>query len=366
VTKQYVYLNNAAVGPLPERVLNAVIRTSMEKYYGETYWSDWEDEAEETRRIIARFINASPEEIALVPNTSEGIGIVANGIRWQRGDNIVTTDMEFPSNLFPWQVQARRRGIELRIVANRDGELLTEDFEGRIDRETRIVAVSHVQFSNGFKVDLKELSKIAHENGAYLVTDAVQSVGQTPVDVRDLEVDFLASSGYKWLLSPIATGFLYVKRPLIEELEPSIVGYRSAERMHEYSFREFKPASTARRFEHGQINFPGFSGMREALLLLEEVGLHRIERIIRKLSNQIIEGVESMSEVRMNSAFGEEYRSGIMKLGCERTEIVAEKLRREGVIVSVREGGLRVSPHFYNTQGEIERFLDALRDAASN
>ena len=209
VIKRYTYLNHAAVGPLPLRVLDEVSRINQDKgYSGGLHWMDWEEEAEETRKIIARFINADPEEIAFAQNTSAGLSIIANGINWEKTDNIVINDLEFPSNIFPWQIQAKRHGLVTKTVQQRNEELAIEDFEEKIDRHTKIVAVSHIQFSNGFKVDLQGLSKLAHENGGYVVTDAVQSLGQMPIDVKKLDVDFLATSGYKWLLSPIATGFL--------------------------------------------------------------------------------------------------------------------------------------------------------------
>ncbi len=366
VTKKYVYLNHASVGPLPQRVLNACVKANVEKYYGEVYWSKWQASTEEMRKSIARFINAHVDEIALTPNTSEGISIVANGIDWKTGDKIVTSDLEFTSNLFPWQNQAMRHCLQLEIIANKNERLLMEDFENRINGDTRIVAVSHVQFSNGFKINLEKLSKLAHENNAYVITDAVQSLGQMPVDVKRLGVDFLATSGYKWLLSPIATGFFYIKKDLIDELGLSFVGYRSTEDYDDYSFREFKPAESARRFEHGQLNFPGFAGMHEAIRLLEELGLDRIEKRVTELTNLIIETVQEKGKgVRVESAIEPEQRSGILKLACKDPEKVEQKLRRKRIIISVRRGGLRVSPHFYNTPEEIEKFLSFLYEFGS-
>jgi selenocysteine lyase/cysteine desulfurase len=181
-----------------------------------------------------------------------------------------------------------------------------------------------------------------------------------PVDVKKLNIDFLATSGYKWLLSPMATGFLYVRRELTEEVDLSIVGYRSDENPHDFSFRDFKPCESARRFEHGQLNFPGFAGMREAILLLEEVDVRAVRERILNLTDRIVEGVQKMSAVKIKPTLIRENRSGILSLVCKDAEEVAEKLRRQGIIVSVRRGGIRVSPHFYNTEEEIEEFLVSL------
>jgi len=362
VIKRYTYLNHAAVGPLPQRVLDEVSRINQDKgYSGGLHWMDWEEEAEETRKIIARFINADPEEIAFAQNTSAGLSTIANGINWEKTDNIVINDLEFPSNIFPWQIQAKRHGLVTKTVQQRNEELAIEDFEEQIDRHTKIVAVSHIQFSNGFKVDLQRLSKLAHENGGYVVTDAVQSLGQMPIDVKKLDVDFLATSGYKWLLSPIATGFLYIKKELIDEIEPSIVGYRTDENYHEYSYRTIRPALTARRFEHGQINFPGIAGMRAAIELLDSFGIYNIEKRIRKLVDHLIADISELRGLKVLSSMKPEHRNGIIKVGgLDNPDDVVKKLKEENIVISSRAGGLRISPHFYNTEKEIEQLLDVL------
>jgi len=272
ITRKYAYFDHAAVGPLPNKVAEAVKIVVDEKCEGDLHWASWEETAETTRKSIAALIGASADEVALVHSTSEGIAIVANGLSYDKNSNIVTCDMEFTSNLFPWQALARRQSLELRVVRNHDGILRMQDFVEAIDERTRLVAISYVQYANGFRIDLEGLVKVAHDNGAYVATDAVQAVGEMPVDVSELGVDFLATSGYKWLLSPISTGFLYVRRDLLDCLWPTIVGYRSDERAMDFSFREFQPAPTARRYEDGQLNFPGFAGMKEAIDLVSGVG----------------------------------------------------------------------------------------------
>ena len=350
ITRRYIYLDHAATGPLPKRVTKAVESSTSEKLYGNLFWESWEQTAEKTRRAVARLLNARTEEIALVPNTSEGLGIVGNGLDYKRGQNIVTSNLEFTSNLFIWQALCRRYGMELRVVEASEETLSLDDFQNRIDGKTRIVAVSHVQFSNGFKIDLNKLCKVAHENGAYVVTHAVQSVGQMPVNVRSLDIDFLACSGYKWLLSPIATGFLYVKRNLINRVYPTIVGYRSTDSPEDFSYHAFKPARDARRFEHGQLNFPGFAGMLGAIKFLRRFGIERIETRIRKLTDLLAQGINQIPHIRMASSMEPEHRSGIVKLSCKNPEHLEKRLRRNGIITSVRSRGLRISPHFYNSE----------------
>ncbi len=282
------------------------------------------------------------------------------GYHTTKGQNIVTCDLEFTSNLFPWQALARRYGLQLKVVRNRDGRLEMDDFVTAIDAKTKVVAISYVQYSNGFKIDLKELSRVAHENNAYVVTDAVQALGQMPVDISELGVDFLATSGYKWLLSPIATGFLYVRQALFEELWPTIVGYRADENSMEFNFREFQPAYTARRYEGGQLNFPGFAGMKESIALLEEVGIDTVRTRILSLVDRMVDGLKRNTSVQVKSSLEESSRSGIVSLACRDPESLVQRLLQRGVVVSVRGGGLRISPHFYNTEGEIDKLVSEL------
>jgi selenocysteine lyase/cysteine desulfurase len=360
VTEKYAYFDHAAVGPLPKKTVESVRRVTEEKYEGDLHWESWEETAERVRESIANLTGARGEEIALTFNTSEGIAIVANGLTYEKGSNIVTCDMEFPSNLYPWQALAKRQGLELKVIRNRDGILRMEDFSEAIDARTRVVALSYVQYANGFKINLEELSKIAHDNNAFVVTDAVQALGQMPVDVSKLGVDFLATSGYKWLLSPISTGFLYVKHELLDELWPTIVGYRSDENSMDFGFREFQPAHSARRYEGGQLNFPGFAGMKESIALLQEIGIGTVQSNIHSLVDRMVDGLKRNTKVQVRSCLEEASRSGIINLACHEPDLVAERLLERGIVISVRAGGLRISPHFYNTEGEIDKLVSGL------
>jgi selenocysteine lyase/cysteine desulfurase len=360
VTTKYAYLDHAAVGPLPARTAEAAKRVTEEKCEGDLHWGSWEEIAEDARKSIAVLVGARAEEIALVHSTSEGIAIIANGLSYEKGENIVTCDLEFMSNLFPWQALTKRHNLELRTVRSHDGKLSIEDFQNAIDPRTKVVAISHVQYAGGFRIDLEMLSKIAHESGALLLTDAVQSVGQMPVNVSKLDVDFLATSGYKWLLSPISTGFLYVKSELFENLWPTIVGYRADENQTQFGYREFRPVQSARRYEDGQINFPGFAGMKESLDLLQNTGLQAIWNRIRTLVDRVVDGLGGSRSVEVRSCLDEDSRSGIVNLACPDPDAAAQRLLKNGLVVSVRDGGLRVSPHFYNTENEIDRLLAEL------
>lgn len=359
VTQRYVYFDHASVSPLPRRSCRAVQKLNEEKLMqGKLVWMGWDKVLDDARCVIAGFISAGEDEIALTANTTEGLGIVTNGVKWMKGDNIVTTDLEFPSSLFACQGVARRYGVELRVVRNVGGELPLTEYAKAIDEHTKLVVLSHVQFSNGYRTELRELADIAHSRGAMVLVDAIQSFGTMPVNVRKEDADFLASEGYKWLLSPIAVGFLYMKKEHLDKIAPTILGYRSDEEVYDLYYRELSLARNARRFEHGQRNYPGFAGMMASMKMLLEVGLKKVQRRIWRLGEGIIEGAEEL-DIMVNSSLRDKNRSGIVNLRVKNPEEVEEKLLREGIVVSARKG-LRVSPHFYNTTQEVERFLLAL------
>ncbi|MBX5328562.1 MAG: aminotransferase class V-fold PLP-dependent enzyme [Candidatus Bathyarchaeota archaeon] len=273
ITKNKVFLNHAAQSPLPKPVADA-LRKCVDEFsnFGDTSIK-WNDGG---KPFFAKLIGAKPEEVALVENTSMGLNIAANVLTHPRGSKIVTTDLEYPSVVYPWL----RKGLDVKVdyVKNVNGKILLEDVEKAVDDKTVAVAVSHVEYVNGFRHDLRALSEIAHEHGAYLIVDAIQSVGTMPIDVKRDNVDFLATACYKWLLSPPGTGYLYVKEELIEKFEPTFVGWASVkqeifETIDFWDIWSLKLSDTASRFEVGSPGFISFIGTMEALKLLLEFGL---------------------------------------------------------------------------------------------
>jgi selenocysteine lyase/cysteine desulfurase len=362
ITDKATYLNNAFSGPLPRHVAEAATRVMNEKQYGSCHWDDWEDVVIKTRKTIARLINASPEEIAFCRNTSEGLGIVTNGIQYETGSNLVVSDLEFPSGVINLQLQAKKHNLEVRMVKNRNGMLPIKEFEEQIDKNTSLVLLSHVSFLNGYKTDLHAISKLCREHEAHLLTDATQSIGAMRLDVEQLGVDFLAGNGYKWLLAPIATGFLYVKKGVLDELDQSVIGYRAVKDMMDSTLRDFESMHTAARFEHGQLNFSGYAGLLEAIEFLERVGLDHIEKRIIQLTGAIIDGVEDIKEVWLKTPPQLDTRSGIISIGVKDPVKLQQYLQERSIIVTQMLDLLRISPHFYNTMGEVNTFLTALQE----
>ena len=358
IIKNKVFLNHAAHSPLPKPVFE-----SMMKYLREAS-EEWASEIdlEETKRLFARLINAKPEEIAYIPNTSIGLNIIANMLEYNENSNIVTTDLEFPSVVYPWL--RKKLNVEVRYVKNVNGKLRDEDFERAIDDNTAAMVVSHVEYANGFKNNLKSLSKLAHEHGAFLVVDAIQSTGAIKVDVKQDDIDFLATACYKWLLGPSGIGFLYIKEELIEEFEPPMVGWASVEpqvfeTVEFWDIWNLRLSKTASRFEVGSPSVIGCIGAAAALKLLLDYGMEYVEERILALTDYLIERVKEAGW-KLQTPEERELRSGIVNFIIDKPAERVEQLAKKGIVVSARANGIRVSPHFYNTKEEIDRLVDEL------
>jgi len=265
--------------------------------------------------------------------------------------------------VYPWL--RKRLGAKVHYVKNVDGKILLEDMEKTVDDKTVAVAVSHVEYVNGFCHDLRALSEIAHEHGAYLIVDAIQSAGAMQIDAKRDDVDFLTTACYKWLLSPSGAGYLYVKEELIEEFEPPFVGWASVkpevfETIDFWDIWNLKLSETANRFEVGSSSFISLIGTTEALKMLLNFGIENIEKRILKLTDHLIEAIKNLG-LKLQTPEEAQYRSGIVLSKIDKPKELSERLRQKGIIVSARANGLRVSPHFYNTEEEIDKLMEEVK-----
>ena len=359
VTRSKVFLNHAAYSPLPQPVVDAMRRYNEELCRYEI------DESKYSlgQEILAKLVGAERGEVALVPNTSTGLNIVANMLDYHVGSNVVTTDLEYPSVVYPWLKE--KLGVEVRYVKNVNGRVLVEDMEKAIDYKTVVVTISHVGYANGFRHDLKAMADIAHEHGAYLVVDAIQSLGAMPINVRRDNVDFLTASCYKWLLGPAGAGYLYIRKELVERFEPPFIGWASVkpevfDTVEFWDIWKLQLSKTASRFEVGSPSFISFIGAAVAIQLLLDVGIENIQKRVLDLTELLMSSVKSMG-LRLTTPEDRECRSGIVHFLVDRAQERAEKLKKKGIIVSARSKGLRVAPHFYNTKEEIERLIKELK-----
>jgi len=360
ITKNKVFLNHAGMSPLPKPVVEATQKCMDECAATGAISGD----PDEPKKLFARLIGADThDQIAFVENTSMGLNIVAHMLNYRSGSNVVTTDLEYPSVVYPWL--GSRIGVEMRYVKNIKGKILLNDVERMVDDKTVALALSHVEYVNGFRHDLQALADIAHEHGAYLIVDAIQSAGVMPIDVKRDNVDFLTTACYKWLLGPAGAGFLYVRKDLIQEFEPPFIGWASVkpevfETLDLWEIRNLKLAETATRFEVGTPSFYSFVGAAAALKLLLDVKISIIEKRVLTLTQRLIEAVKNRGCRLQTPEEPSDCRSGVVNFLIDKPSERVERLGKKGIIVSARAHGIRVSPHFYNTEEEIDKLIDGL------
>jgi selenocysteine lyase/cysteine desulfurase len=360
VMENYIYLDHAGVAPISLRVRSAVEIFLQESSEGGAFnYPAWTHKVNGVRTNCARLIHAETDEIAFIKNTSHGLSLVAEGIDWKAGENILFYEREFPSNIYPWQ-NLKRKGVETRTIPFRRGKVQIEDIEKLIDSRTRMVSVSSVQFANGFRIDLKRLGGLCRDRNILLCVDAIQSLGVIPMDVRDCNVDFLSADAHKWLLGPEGIGIFYCRRELAEHLTPPLTGWKSVQNEFDFDQPNLVLKRDAQRFEEGSMNLMGIFGLGAATDLLLEAGIGDIEERVLDLGNRIIEEADKRGFEILTPRACHERGGNVTFRGNFDLEAVRSGLRKRGIMVNVRGGGVRVSPHFYNTEPDIERLFEAV------
>jgi selenocysteine lyase/cysteine desulfurase len=353
VTRNYIYLDHAGVSPVSLRVKGAIEAFLAESCEGGGFhYPKWATRISEIRQACARLIHADADEIAFVKNTSHGLSIVAEGLDWRPGDTVLVYEKEFPSNLYPW-LNLKRKGVEVRLIPSRDGRVSLDDIARLIDAKTRLLAVSSVQFANGFRIELERAGELCRARDVFFCVDAIQSLGVLPMDVRECHIDFLSADAHKWLLGPEGIGVFYCRKELAERISPLLIGWKCVQREFDFDQPEFCLKRDALKFEEGSMNLLGIFGLGAALDLLFEVGIENIEDRVQGLGDVIIREAEQRGfrvltpKERMN-------RGGSITLtGNFDPATLRDALRGKGIMVNARGGGLRISPHFYNTEAEL-------------
>jgi cysteine desulfurase/selenocysteine lyase len=357
VTERLIYLNHAAVAPLVKRAADAMKRLADEACeYGSLHYAGWLETYAGLREAAARLVGASAAEIAIVKNTSEGIATVANGLDWRPGDRVVAFSEEFPANYFPW-VRLERRGVQVRWLSVADP---LEAVDAAC-RGARLLAISHVNYLSGYRVDLEAIGEICHRHGCLFFVDAIQGLGVFPLDVRRARIDALAADGHKWLLGPEGCGVLYVRRELQDAIEPVEFGWTNVAHYADYASRDMTLRPDAGRYECGTLNTIGCFGLRAAIEFLLEVGVEAIQGAVLALTARLVEGARAKGYEVLGPA-DERRRSGIVSIRKEGLDsrAVVRQLREQAVIAAPRQGWVRLSPHFYLSPEAIERALAVL------
>ncbi|HTW64570.1 MAG TPA: aminotransferase class V-fold PLP-dependent enzyme [Bryobacteraceae bacterium] len=357
VTQNLIYLNHAAVTPLPRRSALAMQSLAQDALdFGSLHYDRWLDTYEAVRLAAARLIGAQRHEIALVKNTSEGISVVAQGLDWRPGDRIVAFREEFPSNYYPWlRLESHRCYVEWLSV--RDP---LEKIEAACTG-ARMLAISFVQYLSGFRADLNAIGEICQRQHCFFFVDAIQGLGAFPLNVETAHIDALAADGHKWLLGPEGCGILYVRKIRQDSISPVEFGWTNVAGYNDYSSRDMTLRQDAGRYECGTLNTIGCYGLRASIELLLEVGVERAAAAIQKLSDQLAvgamnKGYELLGERTPENGAG---IIAVQKPGIDSRKLVHD-LKQRGIVAAPRQGWVRLSPHFYISPEEINRVIEAL------
>lgn len=363
VSRTHIFLNHAGVSPTSTRVVDAV-HAFMDSTarVGRPSFDDWESLATDCRERFARLIGCGPDEVAFVRNTSHGLSLLAAGLDWRPGDRVAAAaSVEYPSNVYPW-MDLEERGVAALDVIPTDeaGTVTLEAAAGALRPETRVLAVSSAQYATGAVTNLDALGRLCREKGVLLCVDGIQTVGALPLDVKAAGIHFLSADSHKWMLGMMGIGAVFVDRSVVGHIHPPLLGWRSTTDNFNFDRVHYELLPDAGRFEEGSLAYPLIAGFGAALELLEEAGIGRIAAHVRGLVDDLCARLE--------------------RLGCETApvpverrhiltfrhpdipgELLEEGLAEAGVVVSLRRGRIRVSPHLYNTMEEMERVADAVR-----
>ncbi len=362
VTKNCVYLNHAAVAPISLPVYERIERHTRDLLeYGAVHFREWLAAVRQVRGLAAQLINAQPEEIAFAPNTSSGLAMIANGIDWRAGDNIVTADCEFPANAVPWMRIKREFGVEVRMARERGGRLETEEILSLIDSRTRVVSLSFVEFASGFRNDLETIGLYCGRRDVLFVVDAIQGLGALRLDVEACRIDALSADAHKFLLGPDGVAIFYVSRRAMERVRPTLVGWMSVNRPEDYLNYDQPYAPSARRFEAGALNTAGVLGLGAAIELFLQTGVEKIESYLLDLGDYLCDRLVERSYEIVSSRRADEKSAVICCRSAKHSaEELYQLLNERRIITTPRLGRLRISPHFYNTREEIDQLIEAL------
>ncbi len=363
ITKDTVYLNSAAVAPLPTIAIEAVNwQMNDVAMNGTRNYSDWVATKSRCRALLAAMLRVRDEQIAFVRNTSDGFSTIANGLKWKGGDNVVSFAGEFPANFYPWRRIRDEFDVELRLIDEIDGCVDVDALIDAIDRNTKVVTISAVQFASGYRADLERIAAAAHSVDALFCVDIIQAVGACGFDLPALGVDAACGASHKWLCAPEGCGYIYLSDRARERVSPTLTGWISIEDPWNFTDREqgLKPAALA--WESGTGPASLFYGMEQSLKLLTDVGLNNIGCHLQTLTEQLCDGIDSSRyEVVSSRTPGEASQIVCIRhRGGVEPNVIAKQLESNNIIVSPRNDRLRIAPHLFNVAQDIEQLIAAL------
>ncbi len=363
LSDQIFHLNHAGVAPWPRRTKQAITQFAEENMrVGSRHYSHWLEVETHLREQLHRLINAeSPDDVALLKNTSEGLSIVAYGLAWQPGDNVVTARQEFPSNRIVWESLRDRFEVEVRLADLTASDPPEAALINCVDDRTRLLSVSSVQYATGLRMDLNGIHAACRAHNTLFCVDAIQSLGAEPFDVQACGADFAMADGHKWMLGPEGVALFYCRSKLREQLRLTQFGWHMVQDYSDFERIAWEPAHTARRFECGSPNNMGIHGLSASLSLIEEVGIARIHQDINNHISYLDERLDTWG-AQIVTPRAPERRAGIITFRhpYKETDALFDALQAAGILCAKRGGGVRFSPHFYTPRASLDRALMAL------
>jgi cysteine desulfurase/selenocysteine lyase len=360
--KGIIYFNHASTGSLTTGVKNAIEKLLNDKNEGKI--DDYNELIRivgESKQLLGKMLNTQASRIAFTENTSIGLNILAQGIKWEKGDRIILNDVEFPANVYPF-MNLKSKGVEIDFVKSRNGIVTADDIIEAIKPGTKLMSVSFVQFLSGYRIDLEKLGKVCREKGIIFSLDAIQGLGAINLDVEKCKVDFISCGTQKWMLGMQGMAFIYVSIELQDKMEPTFVGWLSVENAWNLLDYKFKPKGTANRFQPGTLNTIGIYALNASLKMFDEFGFENIEKHVLSNSKYFIDQLNKTGFDPVLKNLDEKNLSGIVSLKRDDIEKIFDYLSNKNIIGTVREGYLRFSHHFYNTRKEIDKVVVELKN----
>ena len=356
-----IYLNHAAVAPWPRRTVEAVQAFAAENgHRGAADYPSWNTVETRLRQRLQRLIGApSADDVGLLKSTSEGLSVIAHGLDWREGDNVVISDQEFPSNRIVWESLARY-GVETRRVDLTAAATPEEAMSEACDRRTRLLSVSSVQYATGLRMDLETLGASCRRRGILFCVDAIQSLGALRLDAETVGADFVVADGHKWMLGPEGIALFYVRPKLRERLQLHQYGWHMVEHMGDFDRSDWQPAASARRFECGSPNMLGIHGLEASLSLLEETGMAAVEEAVLERSGYLHRRCLEAPDLEVVTPGGRLAGIVTVRSAREDARTLHQRLNAAGVVCIPRGGGVRLSPHFYTPWGDMEKAVETL------
>lgn len=361
-----VHFDHASIGVIPQRARDAVAayndkRAEMHAMRAEDFFP----QLDRSRALVAQLIGARAEEIALTTNTSWGVNLAAYALPLGPGDIVLGSEGEFPANVYPWMAAAKQRGFTFELVPMQGFAVDEDEILRRIETDPRVkgVALSWVSFWTGYRIDAKRIGTACRMRGVWFAMDAIQGLGACALDVRDVPVDIVSNGAQKWLCSPWGAAFAYVRKELIAQLEPPAAGWLSQASAGDFArFLDYDPAwrDDAQRFEVGSLPIQDFVGMNATLELFLELGPERIERHVLAITGELRRALMALPGSTMLTPERNAKRAGIVAVRTPDVAADSAKLRAAGVVHSVREGAIRIAPHFHSTLDDVERAVNSL------